>query len=236
MHTIYVEGQRILVEIAKPIYTCLTYGILPQMRHMPNIDLSPKSAATYRIIRAALGSKEPFFQIDISKAANASPSQVSRVLRWMMGRQHADRLPDGRYRVRNAIGIIASAIPYQRSMKDARFGVVFVRGKKKEVVEALIRAGGILCLESALEEYSQSFRADRICIYHQEPGELMDKHVVEEGGILPVSMYLPDLPLKGDVEQKRRTSRFRTVIDLACDGRIYAAKDIVEELWGIRIE
>lgn len=209
---------------------------MPQMRDMPNIDLSPKSVTTYRIIRAALGSKEPFLQIDLSKSARASTSQVSRVLRWMMGRQHADRLPDGRYRVRNAIGLITSAIPYQRSMNDAHFGVVHVRGKKKEVAEALIDAGGVLCLESALEEYSQFFRADRICIYHRKPAELMDKLVSEEGGILLVSIYLPDLPLEGDVEQKRRTSKFRTVIDLACDGRIYAAKDLVEELWGIRID
>jgi hypothetical protein len=64
----------------------------------------------------------------------------------------------------------------------------------------------------------------------------MDKLRSDEGGVLPVSVYLPDLPLKGDVEKKRRTSKFRTVIDLACDGRIYAAKDIVEEMWGIRIE
>jgi len=154
----------------------------------------------------------------------------------MMGRQHADRLPDGRYRVRNAIGIITSAIPYQRSMNDAHFGVAHVRGKKKEVTEALVGAGGVLCLESALEEYSQSFRADRICIYHRKPEKLMDKLVLEEGGILPVSIYLPDLPLEGDVEQKRRTGKFRTVVDLACDGRIYAAKDLVEELWGIRID
>lgn len=206
------------------------------VRHMPNLDLSPKSAATYRIIRAALCSKEPFVQIDLSKSAKASPSQVSRVLRWMMGRQHADRLPDGRYRVRNAIGIISSAIPYQRSMKDTHFGVAQVRGKKKDVTEALVRAGGVLCLESALEEYSQSYRADRICIYHQRPEKLMEKLAIEEGGILPVSIYIPDLPLDGDVEQKRRTSRFRTVLDLACDGRIYTAKDLVEELWGIRID
>ena len=206
------------------------------MRNMPNLDLSPKSAATYRILRAVLLSRDPFYQIDISKTAKASASQASRVLRWMMEHGHAQRQPDGKYRVRNAAGMVISAIPYQRAMKHALHASINLRGSRREIIEALVRAGGVLCLESALEEYGEFFRADRICIYHQEPGALMKKLEADEGGIVPVSIYLPDLPLDGDVEKRRRTTRFRTVLDLACDGRIYTAKELVETLWGVRIE
>jgi hypothetical protein len=57
-----------------------------------------------------------------------------------------------------------------------------------------------------------------------------------EGGIMQVSIYCPDISLKHDIEKWRRTTKFRTVIDLACDGRIYTAKDLLKSLWGVSIE
>jgi len=111
-----------------------------------------------------------------------------------------------------------------------------VRGTKKEIIEKLVENGGILCLESALEEYSEYFRAGRICIYHRNPSKLAGIFKPYGGGHIGVDIYYPDLSLKGDIEENRRTTKLRTVIDLACNNNIYAAKDLIEELWGLIIE
>ncbi len=192
--------------------------------------------ASYRILRTALTRGEPFRQLDLIRDAKASPSQVSRVIRWLTERRHVERLHDGRYRVKGAASVVSAAVPYYRAMNDALVSSVAIRGSKKAAKEALVAEGGILGLESALEEHSEFFRADRVCIYHEQPEDVLRALTPSEGGILNVSVYQPDIPLEGDIDAKRRTSKFRTVLDLSCDGKAYAAKELFEELWGVVID
>lgn len=203
---------------------------------MPATILSATAPTNYRLLRTALTRKQPFLQSELAKEANASLSQANRVVQWLANRRHVERLPDGRYRLRGAAGLVTSVFPYQRAMGDALAALLTVRGSKKDVTEALVHAGGVLCLESALEAYSQFFRADRVCAYHTDPEQLVAQLSPHEGGVLPVNVYVADLPLEGDVEEGRRTTRFRTVVDLACDGKLYAAKELLEELWGVVLE
>lgn len=132
--------------------------------------------------------------------------------------------------------IVTSVFPYQRSMSDAHAATIRVRGTRKRVTELLTSMGGILCLESALEEYSSYFRPSRVCAYHLFPDRIARSLSPHEGGVIQVELYIPDIPLEGDVEESRRTSRFRTLIDLVCDNKAYAAKDLFEDLWGVVLE
>lgn len=203
---------------------------------MPAPILSVTTPATYRVLRSALVSRRAFLQSELAKSANASASHANRVVKWLADRRHVERLRDGRYQIRGAAALVNSVFPYQRTMKQALAASLSVRGNKKQMTEAIVKAGGILCLESAIEEHSRFFRADRICVYHADPEELVQELAPDEGGILPVQVYVADIPLEGDVEENRRTTKFRTVIDLACDGRVYAAKELLEELWGVIVE
>jgi hypothetical protein len=121
-------------------------------------------------------------------------------------------------------------------MADSLAATIRVRGNRKQVTELLVTLGAILCLDSAVEEYSGFFRPSRVCVYHRSPDEVVRACARIEGGILPVQIYIPDIPLEGDVEAGRRTTRFRTLIDLVCDGNAYAAKDLFESLWGVALE
>lgn len=201
---------------------------------MPSITAT--APVTYRLLRAALTQREPFLQNELAARAEASLAQASNVVRWLADRGHAERLPDGRYRLRGAAGLLTSVFPYERSMNDALAARVSLRASKREALDALVKAGGVLCLESALEHYSQFFRADRVCVYHAEPTQLLDSLRPHEGGILPVHIYVPDLPLEGDVEDGQRTTKFRTALDLACDGRLYAGKELLQDLWGVVLD
>ncbi|OGS52049.1 MAG: hypothetical protein A3K75_04575 [Euryarchaeota archaeon RBG_13_61_15] len=198
--------------------------------------LSLTSPATYNILRDVLLSKKPYLQAELVERTGASPSQVSRVTRWLMERGHAERMTDGRYRVRAPATVVVSAFPYQRAMSRCLVASMNIRGTKRQVKTLVVKAHGILCLESALEDYSQYFRADRVCVYHSDPEILIDQLSPIEGGIIPVSVYLPDIPLEGDLDRNRRTSKFRTVLDLTCSNKVYAAKDLLEEIWGVVIE
>ena len=198
--------------------------------------VSVTSKVNYSILRAILGRKEPFTQYEIARTAGASPAQTSRVVQWLMRTSGIERRSDGRYRVVGPATIVTSVFPYQRSMSATHAATIRVRGSRKHVTEVLISAGGILCLESALEEYSSYFRPSRVCAYHLFPDRVVNSMLSHEGGVIPIELYVPDIPLEGDVEEGRRTSRFRTLIDLVCDSKTYVAKDLFEDLWGVMLE
>ncbi len=138
-------------------------------------------------------------------------------------------------------GLVLAMFPYQRVMSQTLEGTVKVRGSMDEIGTLLSREGATLCLESALAQYSGFFRPDRLAVYHRTPKKLISNIGQRDGGLLSVQVYRIDIPLEGDQEgpdkiiQVRRTTRFRTLVDLVCDNRAYAAKDLFAELWGVQI-
>lgn len=199
---------------------------------MPSVT----SPVNYRLIREALLAEAPFTQTHLADRAHASISQANRIVNWLVDTGHADRGSDGKYQVRAPLGLVTSVFPYQRTMNHTLEAQLKIRGSKTETKQALLEAGGTLCLETAGEDYGEFFRADRVCIYHETPAAVTDALTPHDGGVLPVSIYKPDIPLEGDTEDGRRTTRFRTVIDLACDGKLYAAQDLIEDLWGVILD
>ena len=195
----------------------------------------------YRVLRNILTSKHPFLQNEVAKEAAAHPPQVSTVVRWLQAHQHViRRKTDGRYEVAQPASLVIAVFPYQRVMDRTLVGTVKVRSTPEDVCQLLTREGATLCLESALSVHSEFFRPDRVAVYHSKPKKLLKQIAPNEGGLLPVSVYEPDIPLEGDVEEPdsdspfRRTARFRTLVDLVCDNRAYAAKDLFWTLWGVR--
>ena len=204
------------------------------------VDLT--APANYRILRAVLTAGTPFSQLEVARASNTAPSHVSTVVRWLQLHQHVVRRnEDGRYEVSQPEGLIVSMLPYQRTMSRALLRTVKTPGRAEAVRDWLSKEGATLCLESALEQYSGFFRGDRIAVYHPKPRALLDKISSRGEGLLPVAVYRPDIPLDGDqvfsdeVGGMKRTSKFRTLVDLVCDNRAYAAKDLFADLWGVHI-
>jgi hypothetical protein len=204
--------------------------------------IDPTAPVNYRILRAILTAKKPFLQTEIARAAGAYASQVSGVVRWLEARQHIVRhTSDGKYETAQPATLILAVFPYQRPMNRALAGTIKVGKDRNEVSRVLTKEGATLCLESALSVYSEFFRPERVAVYHPRPRELLAGLAPNEGGLLPVAVYEPDIPLDGDVQEPdtasplRRTGKFRTLVDLVCDNRAYAARDLFAELWGVRI-
>ena len=211
------------------------------MESLPaRIDLT--APVNYRVIRTILTLREPFTQLEVAQGAEAAPSQVSSLVRWLEAHQHVRRRKeDGRFETVQPASLVLAIYPYQRTMGRTLTGTLKVRGNPEEVSRILSNEGATLCLESALAQYSQFFRAERIAVYHRKPRKLLSELAPSEGGVLQVAVYEPDIPLKGDVEEPgpsvplRRTTRYRTLVDLVCDNRSYAARDLFQELWGVRL-
>ena len=189
------------------------------------------SKVTYQIIRQILVSKR-FTQVEIKNKTGYSKGQISKVVNWLITRKFVEKR-ENNYHLLDPAGLI-SVFPLFRNMKEILVCRIPLRGEKEKILEHLPE-GSILCLESALEKYSRYFRSSRICIYHEKPEVVKRLFEPYSGGILDLEVYRPDMDLQKDVEQGM-TSKLRTVIDITCDGKTYVAKDLFEELWGIKFE
>lgn len=187
------------------------------------------SKVTYKIIRDILLSKE-FTQIEIKNRTGYSKGQISKVVNWLITRKFVEKR-DRNYYLTDPTALI-SVFPLFRNMNELLVYRIPLRGEKEKILENLPN-GSTLCLDSALDRYSRYFRSSRICIYHEKPELIKNIFEPYSGGIIDLEVYHPDMDLKGDVENGL-TSKLRTVIDMTCDGKTYAAKDLFEELWGIK--
>jgi len=187
------------------------------------------SKVTYKIIRDILLSKE-FTQIEIKNRTGYSKGQISKVVNWLITRKFVEKR-DRNYYLIDPTALI-SVFPLFRNMNELLIYRIPLRGEKEKILENLPK-GSILCLDSALDRYSRYFRSSRICIYHEKPELIKNLFEPYSGGIIDLEVYHPDMDLKEDVENGL-TSKLRTVIDITCDGKTYVAKDLFEELWGIK--
>lgn len=191
------------------------------------------STQTYRAIRTLLTAERGLTQTELAERSGVSLSQVNRTIHQLLATGHAERRSDGAYWPQAAPALL-SHLAFQRPMQPLVANRLMVRANPEEVKAALVREGCVLCLDSALEAYSSYFRSDRVCAYTDDAPRIVDGLRPAMGGVLMVEFYTPDLPLDDDVEDGH-TKRFRTLLDLVCAGKTYAAKDLFRQLWRIEI-
>jgi len=187
------------------------------------------SNSTYKIIRYILLSKE-FKQVEIHNSTECSKGQVNKVVNWLLSRNFLEK-GKNKYYIIDPAGII-SLFPLFRNMKDLLIYRIPLRAEKDKILNNLSKEA-VLCLDSALDRYSGYYRSNRICIYHKKPDLIKNKFKPYSGGMIDLEIYKSDMDLENDTI-KGVTSKLRTVIDMTCDGKTYVAKDLFEELWGIR--
>jgi len=186
---------------------------------------------TYKIIRYILLSKNrEFTQSEIHKNTGSSLGRINEVVQWLLSRKFVEKTK-AKYYVLNPSGIL-SLFPLYRNMNDLCVYSIQLREEKDKIIENLPK-NSILCLDSALDQYSKYFRSNRICMYHENPDIVKNKFEPYSGGIIKLEIYKPDMRLAED-QKNGITSKLRTIIDMTCDGKTYVAKDLFEDLWGIK--
>lgn len=193
--------------------------------------MDPTKPVTYTIIKAFL-LKENYTQLEIHKETGAALSRVNTVNKWLMSRNYVERV-QGRYRVLDPAGVIAF-FPLFRRMDELLTVKIPVRGTLKEIADILPN-GSIRCLDTALSDYSTYLRTNRVCLYYENPELVRKVFTPYKGGNVWVCVFEPDMRLGEDTENGI-TTKIRTLIDMACDDKLYLAKELFKDIWGLEID
>ena len=184
------------------------------------------SKETYKILRAILELKK-FTQSEVSKKEDVTFSLVNRVVNWLVC-QHYVTKRTGYYEV-TAPATIFALFPLHRKLKP--YATFDVNLPMEEVLK-FIKGKANLCLTSALSYYDDYFRDPAIHAY------LDDEKIIQELKNLPkgythIELYQEDLNSDDFIKKDGYliTSKIRTIIDLFCANKAYAAERLIKKEW-----
>ena len=194
---------------------------------------SPK---TFEIIEYILENAQ-FTQYRASKdLKNISFGLINRVSNWLLGRRLIARR-ESKYLLSDPAGII-SAISIYRDMKQLKIFEADTSLTKGQLMR-LIPKSAVFCLDSALSLWSSYYKSGRVCAYlgQKEADAIKKKLLFRPGNRSTLCIYReePQVKQKKQAEGRFYTGRVRTVVDMFCDDRAFAAEMLYKELWGERL-
>jgi len=182
------------------------------------------SKETYKVVRAVLRDRK-FKQYQISKKEKVTFSLVNRIVNWMKSRGYVAKR-NGYYELISP-GAVFGLFPIYRQMKPVE--VFDVSLKDKEVLD-LMRGKAALCLSSALSNYDDYFRDTAVHAY------VLDEKIIDElkdqpKGFTHIELYREDLNADDfeKIRGQKVTNKIRTVIDLFCANKAYAAERLMKK-------
>ena len=188
--------------------------------------MKPTSRETYKAIRAMLEMKK-FTQYRISKKNGITFSLVNRVVNWLVLQGYAVKRT-GYYELVSPSAIF-SLFPLSRRLKP--YAIFDVALPAKEVLK-LVKGNGTLCLASALSYYDDYYRDSAIHLYLKD-GRILEEFKSLQKGYTHIELYNEDLN-RDDftvVNGQTITTKVRTVIDLFCANKAYAAERLIKKEW-----
>lgn len=163
-------------------------------------------------------------------------ARVSGFVNWLVDLKFIEKITNRQqklqvYRVTSPMALIKFFSNF-RNMETLKISRNWGADRDK-VIEYFKDEGAIFCLTTALEHYTEYVRDPAIHVYVDEDfWNKMQKK--ETTGTVRVNMY-PSTPYREDnvIEKSglKITTKLRTLIDLYCDDKSYAAEPLVKQLW-----
>lgn len=136
-----------------------------------------------------------------------------------------------KYQVVSPVGLISFYSTFRKMKKLDTFVIGYDRN---EVIEYLAKHKAIFCLTTALSQYSTYYVDPAIYAYLPKDKQhiLEDELKNKEKGKIVINLY--DYDIEDEVtiiDNKKITSKVRTIIDLYCDNKGHVVEELVKELW-----
>lgn len=187
------------------------------------------SRQTYRIVRWILGHPE-FKQLQVKNETDVAFSRVNKVVNWLIDVGYVAKITNG-YRLVSPAALLG-LFRLSRSMGKLRTHSFEVRAERAELENLIKKTGATYCLTSALARYDSYFRDPSIHVYADEA--LAGCLSKLPRGMMRIDLYRDDLRAPEDIirsDDMSYTSEMRTIIDVICSDRSYAAERLIKRRW-----
>ncbi|MDO8537999.1 MAG: hypothetical protein Q7S21_03890 [archaeon] len=191
------------------------------------------SSQTYKLIYYVLEHRA-FTQLQASKSAGISLGQTNKIVQWLVQKRFAEKRSN-KYYLADPSGLVG-LFALERDMNSFLAKKISVNLSKEKVLRQIPKS--VLCLDSALEKYSNYYRSNRVCVYiNSEKGVKEIEKTFQDTSPGHTEIWLfKASPESETIKLKQRivATKLRTLIDLVCDNKTFYAKDLFKQLWGVK--
>lgn len=179
-----------------------------------------------------------FLQRHMAKAVGIHFGKtVNDFVHWLIDLGYVERVGATQqgarsYQVVNPVGLISF---YSHFRKMKKIDTFMLGNTREEMIEYLSQRGLIFCLTTALSHHMNYVLDPAVNAYlpREKISVLIDDLSHQVRGRVTVNLYEydiedPDIMIK---DNKKTTSKVRTIIDLYCDNKAFAAEELVKEIW-----
>lgn len=188
------------------------------------------SKMAYKVVRYVL-EKGTFNQFEASTETGVSIGLVNRITNWLVERGYIAKGKEGYELIMPAA--LLMLFPIYRKMEKLATATYKIKISERELSALLKKYKAVLCLTSASQFYDPYIRDPSVHVY-SESDELKKELGRYQTGLSSITLYSPDLSLEGDTEKKKGfllTNELRTIIDLLCSNKAYAAESMIRKRW-----
>ena len=163
-------------------------------------------------------------------------ARVSGFVNWLVNLKFVERTKNRRqrlgvYKVTAPVSLIKFYSSF-RIMGAQKVSINWGEDRDK-AVEYFKKQQGVFCLTTALERYTEYVRDPAIHVYVDDSfyNKMQSK---ETFGTVRVNIYASNPYREDNVIEKdglRITTKIRTLIDLYCDDKAYAAEPLINQIW-----
>ena len=208
-------------------------------------SVSHKNMARYTSFRSSIAYPQLYYMLehgDFKQRPMARDldiphgSRVSGFVNWLVDLKYAEKITNRKhrlqvYRVTSPLSLIKFYSSF-RNMATQKISKDWGNDRSK-VIEYFKKEGGVFCLTTALEHYTEYVRDPAVNVYVPEDF-WNDMHQKPTDGSVRVNMYTFKPYREDNVIEKdglKITTKLRTLIDLYCHDKAYAGESLVKELW-----
>jgi len=188
------------------------------------------SRKAYAAVRCIL-EKGKFSQLGLSRESGVSIGMVNKLAKWLIERGYVAKAPSGYELVMPAA--LLAVFPLYRKMEKLSTATYRLDIPEQELSAILKKHRAVLCLTSASQYYDSYIRDPSVHAYSGSR-ELKAELGSYPSGLTSITLYSPDIPLEKDTEMKKGfllTTPLRTIIDLLCSNKAYAAESMIRKRW-----
>jgi len=173
--------------------------------------------------------KKEFTQYELKKNLKIGASIVNQTTNFLLEKEIIKQ-KDKKYVLINAEDLL-ELVAFFKNMKSLLLEQIETNLSKKELIKQIPK-DVIYCMDSALEQYTNYYKTNNVCIYTSEElaTKLKEKLKLNKGDKTILYIYKQCLMKTNKINNLIYTTKIKTVIDMYCDKRGNSVETLLKKL------
>ena len=174
-------------------------------------------------------SNNTFTQYKIKKELNLGMYIVNTTVNFLLEKEVIEQ-KDKKYVLLDAESLL-ELVAFFKNMKEYKIAEIETSLSKKEI-EKYIPKDAVYCMDSALEQYTNYYKTNKVCIYasEEQAKKLKDKLKLNPGNKTVVQIYKTGIINVVEIKGLKYTTKIKTIIDMYCDKRGNSVETLLKKL------